>query len=127
MKFIHSLLLTLLCNSSLSLASLYFLSDNVVGPDFYQYFDWEAIPDPTHGRVLVSPRLALSLSLEITEELAFRNYVNQATSIKENLTFACQDTFILRTDFLTVLTPDGPGRNSVRIKSKKTFTTHVAM
>ena len=57
----------------------------------------------------------------------FRNYVDQATSIKENLTFASQDAFILRTDFKTVLSSTGPGRNSVRIRSKKTFTTHVAM
>jgi len=109
MKFIYYyslILLSLFCSSSLSFASTYVLSDNVVGSHFYQYFDWEAIPDPTHGRV---------------------NYVNQATSIKDNLTFASHDTFILRTDFKTVLNPKGPGRNSVRIKSKKTFTTHVAI
>jgi len=106
MKFIHSLLLSVFTSSSLSFASTYFLSDNVVGPDFYHYFDWEAIPDPTHGRV---------------------NYVDQATSIKQNLTYASQDTFILRTDFQSVLNPNGTGRNSVRIRSKKTFTTHVAI
>jgi len=106
MKFIHSLLLSVFTSSSLSFASTYCLSDHVVGTGFYEYFDWEAISDPTHGRV---------------------NYVDQATSIKENLTFASQDTFILRTDFKTVLNPTGPGRNSVRIRSKKTFTTHVAI
>jgi len=106
MKFIHSFLLSVFTCASLSFASPYILSDNVVGFDFYQYFDWEAIPDPTEGRV---------------------NYVDQATSIKQNLTFASDDTFILRTDFHNVLKPDGPGRNSVRIRSKKTFTTHVAI
>jgi hypothetical protein len=45
------LLLSVLSVSSLSFASTFFLSDSVVGPDFYQFFDWEAIPDPTHGRV----------------------------------------------------------------------------
>ena len=57
----------------------------------------------------------------------FRNYVDQATSIKQNLTYASQDTFILRTDFQSVLNPNGTGRDSVRIRSKKTFSTHVAM
>ncbi|KAF9003020.1 concanavalin A-like lectin/glucanase domain-containing protein [Cyathus striatus] len=33
----------------------------------------------------------------------------------------------LRTDFKTVLNPSGAGRNSVRIRSKKTYTTHVAV
>lgn len=49
------------------------------------------------------------------------------TSILQNLTYGHHDTFILRTDFETVLQPDGPGRNSVRIRSKNTYTTHVAM
>jgi flagellar assembly factor FliW len=55
------------------------------------------------------------------------NYVNSATSSSQNLTFATSDTFILRTDYKTVLDPNGPGRNSVRIRSKKTYTTHVAV
>ena len=51
-KSIRSLLL-LVFTASGSRASLstFFLSDNIVGADFYQHFDWEALPDPTHGRV----------------------------------------------------------------------------
>ena len=60
MKFIHSLLLLVITSSPLSLASTYFLSDNVVGADFYQYFNWEAMPDPTQGRVYVSLRVAVN-------------------------------------------------------------------
>jgi hypothetical protein len=31
--------------------SAYSIVDAVVGSDFYNFFDWEAISDPTHGRV----------------------------------------------------------------------------
>jgi len=31
--------------------SAYSIVDTVVGSDFYRFFDWEAISDPTHGRV----------------------------------------------------------------------------
>jgi len=89
-----------------ALAGLYQFSDEIVGSDFYTAFKWEAIEDPTRGRV---------------------TYVDQNDSRKQNLTFASSDSFILRTDFQTVLRPDGPGRNSVRIKSQKTYATHVVV
>ncbi|KAF8152572.1 glycoside hydrolase family 16 protein [Crassisporium funariophilum] len=89
-----------------ALGATYSLSDNIVGSGFYSAFDWQAIADPTHGRV---------------------NYVDQTTSKNQNLTFASSNSFILRTDFRNVLNPSGAGRNSVRIRSKKTYTTHVAV
>ncbi|KJA15432.1 glycoside hydrolase family 16 protein [Hypholoma sublateritium FD-334 SS-4] len=85
---------------------LYHLTEKVVGRDFYSHFNWEAIEDPTHGRV---------------------NYVDQSTSIQQNLTQATFHSFILRADDTTVLDPAGPGRNSVRILSKRNYTTHVAV
>ncbi|KAF5341821.1 hypothetical protein D9611_001175 [Ephemerocybe angulata] len=84
----------------------YSLSDNVVGNGFYDAFNWEAIDDPTHGRV---------------------KYVDQATSRSQNLTYASGDSFILRADFKTYLGNGGPGRQSVRILTKRTYTTHVAV
>ena len=36
-----------------ALADIYFLSDKIIGPDFYTAFEWEAIKDPTNGRVFV--------------------------------------------------------------------------
>ncbi|KAF9035191.1 endo-1,3(4)-beta-glucanase-like protein [Panaeolus papilionaceus] len=84
----------------------YYLSTNIVGPGFYGHFNWENIADPTHGRV---------------------NYVTQTTSIAHNLTYATHDTFILRTDYKTVLDPQGPGRESVRIITKKSFTQHIVI
>ncbi|KAJ3509319.1 hypothetical protein NLJ89_g5285 [Agrocybe chaxingu] len=96
----------LLSSASPSLAATYSLTDTIVGSSFYSAFDWQNIADPTHGRV---------------------NYVDQTTSRNQNLTYASSDTFILRTDFRTVLNPSGPGRNSVRIRTKKTYTNHVAV
>ena len=53
--------------------------------------------------------------------------MDQATALSKNLTYASGDTLILRADHTTTLTPSGPGRASVRIKSVKTYTTHVSV
>jgi len=37
-----------------SLANTYSLADTVIGKDFYTFFEWQAIPDPTNGRVYVN-------------------------------------------------------------------------
>lgn len=101
--------------SALALASLvklaftgatYSLSDEIIGAGFYDKFNFEAIPDPTHGRV---------------------NYVDRQTAQDLKLTVATSDSFILRADDTTVLSPTGPGRNSVRIRSNAAYTTHVAV
>ncbi|KAF8655008.1 hypothetical protein AX16_003312 [Volvariella volvacea WC 439] len=87
-------------------AATYLLSDNWIGGAFLNAFTFQNIPDPTHGRV---------------------NYVDRATAIARNLTFATSDTFILRADNTSILTPGGPGRSSVRLRSNKAFRTHVAV
>ncbi|KAF9445869.1 glycoside hydrolase family 16 protein [Macrolepiota fuliginosa MF-IS2] len=84
----------------------YTISDIVAGPKFFDFFEFQTIPDPVHGRV---------------------NYVDRTTALKQNLTFAGDANSIVRADFKTVLNPKGPGRNSVRIRSKKTYMTHVAV
>ncbi|OJA16778.1 hypothetical protein AZE42_03308 [Rhizopogon vesiculosus] len=99
-----SLTLALLTGSAL--AGTYVLSENIVGEGFYNSFNFEAIPDPTNGRV---------------------TYVDQATAQSLNLTYATTDTFIMRADDTTVLTSTDPGRNSVRIRSNNQYTTHVAV
>ncbi|KJA15430.1 glycoside hydrolase family 16 protein [Hypholoma sublateritium FD-334 SS-4] len=98
--------LLLLSSLSTAFAASYSISSNIVGSDFYNAFSWENIADPTAGRV---------------------NYVDQTTSKSQNLTYASSDTFIMRPDFTTVLSASGPGRNSVRIKSVATYTTHAAV
>ncbi|CAK5267905.1 unnamed protein product [Mycena citricolor] len=89
------------------LAASYSRTQNIVGTGFYDAFDFEAIPDPTHGRV---------------------NYVSEATARALNLTYASGNTFILRADSTTVINDASPvGRNSVRIISKSSYSTHVAV
>jgi len=85
-------------------AATYGVSDTWIGSAFYSAFTFQAIADPTNGRV---------------------NYVNQQTAQAQNLTFASSDTFILRADHTTTLSASGAGRNSVRIQSVKTYSTHV--
>ncbi|RXW14481.1 hypothetical protein EST38_g11372 [Candolleomyces aberdarensis] len=55
------------------------------------------------------------------------NYVDGATAKSKNLTFGAGDTFILRPDSSTVLRADGPGRDSVRLRSKNNYKEHVAV
>ncbi|EKM57336.1 glycoside hydrolase family 16 protein [Phanerochaete carnosa HHB-10118-sp] len=91
---------------SRALAATYTLSDSYVGAAFLTAWRHQVISDPTHGRV---------------------NYVDEATALAKNLTFASDDTLILRADDTTVLDPNGLGRDSVRIQSVKNYTTHVAI
>ncbi|EJD42810.1 glycoside hydrolase family 16 protein [Auricularia subglabra TFB-10046 SS5] len=101
-----SLSLAALLGSSAVRAATYSLTTSSVGSSFYNNFDFQNISDPTHGRVV---------------------YVTQATAQAANLTFASGDTFILRTDSRTTLSASGPGRQSVRLQSKRTYTTHVVV
>ncbi|KAG9000521.1 hypothetical protein FRB94_005371 [Tulasnella sp. JGI-2019a] len=88
-------------------ATTYTIADSFIGPTFLTGFNWEAIADPTHGAV---------------------NYVDQATAIAQNLTYTSSDTFIMRADYKTVTNfPTTAGRNSVRIRSNKEYTTAVTV
>nr|VWO94479.1 Mixed-linked glucanase [Ganoderma boninense] len=84
----------------------YFLTENIIGPQFLTAFTHETIPDPTHGRV---------------------NYLSQAAALAKNLTYISGDTLILRADSTTVLDPLGPGRDSFRLQSNKLYDKHVAV
>ncbi|KAJ7692219.1 2 beta-glucan [Mycena rosella] len=102
----HGAVLALSFGVSSALAAVYQNTENIVGPGFYNSFNFEAIPDPTTGRV---------------------NYVDQATATSANLTFASGDKFVLRADDTTVLDPSSAGRDSVRLQSKSAYSTHVAV
>ncbi|KAG9100379.1 hypothetical protein FRC07_010416 [Ceratobasidium sp. 392] len=90
--------------ASLAQAATYTVSDTFIGSSFLTGFDHQAIADPTHGRV---------------------NYVDQATAQRLNLTYASSNSFVMRADYTTTLSPSGAGRNSVRIQSKKKWSTHL--
>jgi len=51
--------------------------------------------------------------------------VNSTVAIKEKLVVAKGNSFILRADSKEVLDPEGPGRKSVRLISKKLYTNGV--
>lgn len=89
-----------------ALAANYSRTDNVVGSAFNDFFLYDNIADPTHGRV---------------------NFVDGPTAQKLNLTYFTSDSFILRADSQTVLTKSGPGRNSVRLLSKRQFANGVTV
>lgn len=89
-----------------TIPGLYYLSDYHVGSEFLKAFQFQAIADPTHGRV---------------------NYVNESVALAKNLTYASWDSFVMRADHITVLNASDPGRDSVRIMSYKTYTTHVVI
>jgi len=97
--------------SVLSLAILarsatYSRTANIVGSGFNSAFNYQAISDPTHGRV---------------------NYVSAGTAASQNLTFASSSSFVLRADSKSVLSASGAGRNSVRLQSNKQYTTSVVV
>nr|VWO94478.1 Mixed-linked glucanase [Ganoderma boninense] len=82
------------------------LADSHVGRDFLDAFVHQAIKDPTAGRV---------------------NYVSQATALSKNLTFTNSNTLIIRADHTRTLSATGPGRDSVRMMSKKQYKQHVTI
>lgn len=86
----------------------YYLSDTYMGAGFFTSWEFETYSDgdPTHGRV---------------------NYVNQSYAMQQGLAEVEGSTFIMRVDSTTVLNPNGTGRDSVRIKSKKQYTEHLVV
>jgi hypothetical protein len=84
----------------------YTLSDTYVSSTFLDTFSFETFEDPTLGRV---------------------RYVNKSYALEKGLVSAPADAFIMRADATTKLTADGPGRDSVRIKSNKQYSEHVAV
>lgn len=93
-------LLALLASPALAAVRWYQVDETFVGDSFLDGFEHEDFEDPTHGRV---------------------NYVDECTALEKNLTYVNKDTLIMRADYTTVLDPNGPGRDSIRISSKKQY------
>ncbi|TEB34189.1 endo-beta-glucanase [Coprinellus micaceus] len=102
-KFALSLHLLGISNA---LSSTYTLSEEYVGEEFLDLFGFEAIPDPTHGRV---------------------TYVGADTAMEEGMILAEGDRFVARPDSKTVLSQYGPGRKSFRLKSKHQYGARTVM
>lgn len=71
-----------------------------VGYDFLGNFSWETADDLTHGRV---------------------NYVDQATALKDNLTFVSDCKFVMRADDTKKVANSARGRDSIRIHSLNAY------
>lgn len=83
--------------------SVYKISDVYKGNSFYDGFKFFTRPDPTDGLV---------------------KYVSLSEARRLNLTHADAGSFVIRGDATRKLGP-GEGRPSVRVESKKKYTTHV--
>ncbi|KAJ7593859.1 glycoside hydrolase family 16 protein [Mycena floridula] len=105
------MLFTCLCAvvglASMSLAQYsnspsYTLVDSSHGDDFYtDRWNWETMPDPTHGRV---------------------NYVDRDTAMERNLTYVTYDSFVMRADDINMV-QNQRGRDSIRISSVATMSS----
>lgn len=104
----------------------YSISDTYIGRNWLSGFEHQAIADPTHGRVKFVVCFLPHQSNPLTP-LPACSYVDESTALSQNLTYTSDDTIIMRADYTTVLDPSGPGRNSVRIQSKKAYTNAVSI
>lgn len=69
-----------------------------------------------------------TMLVSISSWIKHSNYVDQQTALAKNLTFVNDQTIIMRADSTTVISPqDQKGRDTVRIVSKKSYTTHVVV
>lgn len=57
----------------------------------------------------------------------FSHYVDESTAKSKGLVSSTKDRFTLRADDFTKLSAAGRGRDSFRVRSKKQYTTHVAV
>ncbi|KAH0828177.1 2 beta-glucan [Lanmaoa asiatica] len=105
MKFL-SLAFVALAVSGYAEAATYSRTASLSGQSFLDAFSWQAIEDPTHGRV---------------------NYVSKSTAQSAGLYSVSQNAVTLRADDTTILNPAGPGRNSFRLMSNSQYTNHVAI
>ncbi|KAI0630245.1 concanavalin A-like lectin/glucanase domain-containing protein [Trametes polyzona] len=87
-------------------SSHFVLTDEYIGRDFLQSWNWETFDDPTHGRV---------------------NYVSLADSLNGNLTYATDQKFVMRADSHNVVSPTSRGRDSVRIISQRAYDEAVVV
>ncbi|KAK2461180.1 hypothetical protein APHAL10511_006707 [Amanita phalloides] len=104
MHFVLGTVFFLLVVDTTVFARIYNQVECLSGQGFLDAFEYQSIEDPTHGRV---------------------NYVDSETAAREKLTYVSGGHFIMRADSTKRLNPNGPGRDSVRLQSRKQYTTSV--
>lgn len=106
MKFL-TLTLIVAPLAHIAFAAKYSRTAKVVGNGFNTFFTYQNITDPTGG---------------------FVDYVDKATAQTKHLSFYTNSLFVMRADHTNVYNATtSVGRPSVRLKSTKTYTTHVAV
>ncbi|KAG2158672.1 2 beta-glucan [Suillus bovinus] len=91
---------------TVTLGATYQRSSQLAGQSFLDAFSFQAITDPTHGRV---------------------TYVNESTARADKLVSVANNKLTLRADYTTKLSSSDPGRKSFRIMSNSQYETHVAI
>jgi hypothetical protein len=116
--------LTFLSVAGHAFATSYSIADTYQANSFLSEFDFFTANDPTNGYVCApSPCARRSVA-----NLLFRsNYVSKADAIAQNLVQVSGNNFTLRADDQNVPSATARGRDSVRITSQKSYTTHVSM
>ncbi|KAI1790873.1 endo-beta-glucanase [Ganoderma leucocontextum] len=104
--FATAVILALASLTTSALGATWCEAESYQGKQFLHGFHHMNFSDPNHGRV---------------------NYVSETTALQKNLTYAHGDHFVIRADHTTVLDPNGPGRNSVRLESNKVYENHVTI
>ncbi|OAX36221.1 glycoside hydrolase family 16 protein [Rhizopogon vinicolor AM-OR11-026] len=94
------------CTVDRTFGATYRRTSQLTGQSFLDAFHFDAIPDPTNGRV---------------------TYVDESTAISDGLVSVDNNQLTLRADYTTQLSPSDPGRNSFRIVSNAQYSTHVAI
>ena len=126
MRLSVSSVATFLWFANSALAGRYSLSDSIIGTQFYDAFSFQDIADPTKGTVFVSFSLAMGADTDASGR-SIRNYVDENTAKSKGLVRTTSNSITLRADDTTKLSANGPGRDSVRVRSNKSYTTHVAV
>ncbi|KIK40426.1 glycoside hydrolase family 16 protein [Suillus luteus UH-Slu-Lm8-n1] len=96
----------LVLTATMTLGATYQRSSQLTGQSFLDAFNFQAISDPTHGRV---------------------TYVNESTAKADGLVSVANNKLTLRADYTTKLSSSGSGRKSFRIESTSQYKTHVAI
>ncbi|KAG0701161.1 glycoside hydrolase family 16 protein [Suillus ampliporus] len=91
---------------NMTLGAAYSRTSQLAGQSFLDAFNFQAISDPTNGRV---------------------TYVDESTAQADGLVSVANNKLILRADYTTTLSASGPGRNSFRIQSNTQYSHHVAI
>ena len=133
MAILGLVFLALVAQYPLALAALYHLTDNWQGGSFWDNFLFEAIDDPTHGRVeyVATPSEFFDPAPYYNSNplLSSGRYVNRANAERLGLatTSDWPPHIILGAESTSQLSPTGPGRRSVRVRSHKQFSHNTVL